>query len=219
MKTEQILNKIERRFRKYYIPGLMGYVIFGMVIVFIMDSIICPMMNKQYLSPLISFDRELIMHGQIWRLVSFVFEPITYQPFFLIFTLYFYWMIGNVLENNWGAFRFNLYFFTSMLGAIIAGFITGSTSNFYMILTMFLAFALIAPDMPIMLFFFIPVKIKYLAYIDAAILILTFMMSGFSGKIAILLSIINFILFFGEALMIKARMRINHWKYRMKNKR
>ncbi len=219
MKTEQILNRIERRFRKYYIPGLMGYVIFGMVIVFIMDAIVCPMMGKEPLSPYISFNRELIMHGQIWRLVSFVFEPVTYSPFFFIFAMYFYWMIGDVLENNWGSFRFNLYFFTSLLGAIIAGFITGTADNYYMMLTMFLAFAVIAPDMPILLFFFIPVKIKYLAYVDAALILISFILSGFSGKIAILLSVINFLLFFGEAFMVRAKMRINHWKYRMKNKR
>ena len=219
MKTEIILNKIERKFRKYYIPGLMNYVILGMVIVFIMDAIVCPMTNKEYLSPLISFNRNMIMHGQIWRIVSFVFEPITYSPFFFIFTMYFYWMIGNVLENNWGSFRFNLYFFTSLLGSIIAGFITGSVDNYYMMLTMFLAFAVIAPDMPILLFFFIPVKIKYIAYVDAAVLLITFILSGFSGKIAILLSVINFLLFFGEAFMVRAKMRINHWKFRMKNKR
>jgi hypothetical protein len=219
MKTEQILNKIERRFRKYYIPGLMGYVIFGMVIVFIMDAIICPMTGRQPLYPFIQFSRSAIMHGQVWRLISFVFEPITYSPLFFIFTMYFYWMIGSVLENNWGSFRFNLYFFTSLLGAIIAGFITGTVDNYYMMLTMFLAFAVIAPDLPILLFFFIPVKIKYIAYVDAAVLLISFILAGFSGKIAILLSVINFLLFFGEAFMARAKMRINHWKFKMKNRR
>ena len=63
------------------------------------------------------------------------------------------------------------------------------------------------------------VKIKYIAYVDAAVLLISFILSGFAGKIAILLSVINFLLFFGEAFFVRAKMRINHWKYRMKNKR
>lgn len=219
MKTEIFLNKIERKFRRYEISGIMNYIIIGMVIVFLMDAIICPMTGRQPLSPYITFDRNAIMHGQVWRLISFVFEPMSYSPFFLIFTLYFYWMIGNVLENNWGTFRFNLYVYISVLGAIIAGLITGYGTNHYLILTMFLAFAFIVPDMQILLFFFIPIKVKYIAYVDAAILILTFILSGVPGKIALLISLMNLFIFFGEAFYIKAKMRINHWKYKIKNRR
>lgn len=219
MHTEKWLNRLERKFGRYSVSGLMNIIITGMVIVWVMDNIICPASGKMPLSPLISFSRAGIMHGQVWRIISFVFEPIGSQPFFLIFTLYFYWMIGQVLEHQWGTFRFNLYLYCSVIGAVISGFLTGYTSNYYMILTMFLAFALIAPDFQILLFFFIPIKIKYLAWFDAVILILSFLASGLAGKISILISLINFFIFFGEDFTNIAKLKIHHWKYKMNNRK
>ena len=84
---------------------------------------------------------------------------------------------------------------------------------------MFLAFAVIAPDFQIMLFFIIPVKIKYIAYLDAAFLLVSLILSDFVGKIAILISLINLMIFFGENFISLLKMKIHHWKYKIKNKR
>jgi len=219
MHTQKWLNKLERKFGRCAVPGMMNIIITGMVIVWIMDSFICPLTGKMPLTPLITFSRDAIVHGQIWRVLSFVFEPMTRSPFFMIFALYFYWMIGQVLESQWGTFRFNLYLCCAIAGAVIAGFITGSSENSYMILTMFLAFAVIAPDFRILLFFIIPVKIKYIAILDAVFLTLSFILSGFAGKIAILFSLINFFIFFGEDFTQMLKLKIRHWKYKMNNRR
>ena len=176
MRTNLILSRLERRFGKFSVPGLMNILITGMVIVYLWDCIISPMSGKMQLMPLIAFSKSAILHGQVWRIITFVFEPISYSPFFLIFTLYFYWMIGQILERHWGTFRFNLFLYCAIIGAIIAGFISGTTDNGYMIMTMFLAFALIAPDFQVLLFFIIPLKIKYLAIIDAVLILLSFVL-------------------------------------------
>lgn len=219
MNTPKWLNRLERKFGRHSISGLMNIVLTGMVIVFIMDEIVCPASGKMPLTPLIQFSRDAILHGQIWRLVTFIFDPADFSPFFLIFTLYFYWLMGQVMENQWGTFRFNIFFFSGMLGAIISGLITGYTDNQLLLQSMFLAFAAIAPNFQILLFFFIPIKIKYIAMFETVLLILSFILSGLSGKITIIMCLINLFIFFGKDFTDIVKMRIHHWKYKIKNKR
>lgn len=213
------LNKLERRFGRYAVPGLMNIMITGMVVVFIMDAIVCPASGKVPLSYFINFSRSAIADGQVWRIISFVFSPITSRPLFMIFTFYFYWLIGQVMENHWGTFRFNVYYFCGVIGTIIGGFITGYTTNYYLTMSLFIAFAMIAPNMELMLFFFIPVKIKYLAMLDAALLLVSFFMSDVSGKVAIVVSLINLIIFFGGDFISTARMRIHHLKHKISRRK
>lgn len=219
MNTEKWLNNLERKFGRHSISGLMNIVLTGMVIVFIMDNIVLPASGKMPLTPMIIFSRDKILQGQIWRLLTFIFEPADFSPLFLIFTLYFYWLMGQVMENQWGTFRFNIFFFSGMLGSIISGLITGYTNNQLLLQSMFLAFAIIAPNMQILLFFFIPVKIKYIAMFEAALLIISFIMSGLPGKITIIMSLINLFIFFGNDFIQISKMKIHHWKYKINNRR
>lgn len=71
------------------------------------------------LSYYLMFDREAIFHGQIWRLVSFIFMPPSSSPVFLLISLMFYWYLGTSLQNTWGTFRFTVYYLCGMLGAIL----------------------------------------------------------------------------------------------------
>ena len=80
--------------------------------------------------------------------------------------MYFYYFLGSTLENVWGTFRFNLYYLVGLIGAVIAAFFTGYGTSTYLNLSLFLAFAFLFPDHEILLFFFFPIKMKYLAYVD-----------------------------------------------------
>ncbi len=88
--------------------------------------------------------------------------------FFIAFSLYFYYLIGTALEREWGSFWFDVYYFCGAIGTVIAGFITGSATNYYLNMSLFFAFAALYPNFQVLLFFFIPIKIKWLAYVDAA---------------------------------------------------
>ena len=116
----------------------------------------------------------MILKGQVWRLVTFIIEPPDTSIIFIIFSLYLYYMIGSSLERTWGSFRFNVYFFMGMILHIIAAFliyiiwgIDFPLNTYYLNMSLFLAFAATYPDMQLMLFFIIPIKIKWLAIIDA----------------------------------------------------
>lgn len=199
------LNKLERKFGKFAIPNLMGVLVFGMAIVFLIDTFINP--DYQFnLSSILYFDRELILQGQIWRIITFIFLPPESNLFFIIFALYFYWMIGSGLERQWGAFRFNVFYFIGVVANIIAGFITGYALNTYLNLTLFLAFAMLYPNFRVLLFFFIPIKIKWLGWLDAVLLAASLIFNTWTGRAAILFSILNFIVFFGKDLLYSVKM-------------
>lgn len=137
---EKLLSRGERRFGRYFgIPKLMMILCIGMGVTYVADYLLAAYHIS--LSYYLMFDREAIFHGQIWRLVSFIFMPPSSSPVFLLISLMFYWYLGTSLQNTWGTFRFTVYYLCGMLGAILAGLITGYATNTYLNLSLFLACA------------------------------------------------------------------------------
>lgn len=185
------LNKLERKFGRYAIPNLMYYIIGGTIAVYIIDYLL-PMSLSYYLA----FIPGLIMEGQIWRILTFIFIPPSASILFMAFVLYFYYMIGNTLEYEWGTFKFNMYYLFGMIGTIIAGLITGYGTSTYLNLSLFLAFAYLFPDTEVLLFMIIPVKMKWLAYLNWAFFIINLIFGTIYQRVAIIASLINFFIFF-----------------------
>lgn len=197
----QLLDKLERKFGRFAVNNLMLYIVLGMGVFYIADMVLNTNPdNRVQLLEMINFDREKILHGEVWRVLTFVLMPPMTSLIFAVFAFYFYWMMGTSLESQWGSFKFNVYFFTGVIGCIIAGFIFGYSTNTYLYLSMFLAFAILFPNYEILLFFFIPVKVKWLGIFDAVLLIISFILGGLSTKVFILFSLANLILFFGKDL-------------------
>lgn len=197
MYPETWLNKLNRKYGRYAIPHLITYLVCGMGLVYLLSFILYPILRTS-LSSLLMFDREAILHGQLWRLVTFVLIPPSSGPVFILFSLYFYWIIGTGLENQWGAFRFNAYYLCGILGTMLAGLLTGYATNNYINLSLFLAFAMIYPEHEVLLFFFLPIKVKYLAFADALYLLILFLRDSWGGKLALLVALANVALFFGN---------------------
>ena len=209
---ERFLSRLEKKMGRFYISGLMMIIVFGMAGVFLLDLFFSRSVTA---SDLLSFNKALILQGQVWRLVTFVFIPEGTSPIFIFFTLYFYYLIGTALENRWGSRRFNLYYLIGILGADLGGMLTGYGTSHYLNLSLFLAFACLYPDFEILLFFVLPVKIKYIAYLDAAYLAYRLFFLSWAGRGSVLLSFLPFFLFFGEDLFFRAK-RLT-WK--LKNRR
>lgn len=226
------LNKLERKFGKFGIENLMLYIVIGTAVVFGFWYLFPDIPLLQYLT----FDRDAIFRGQVWRIISFVLIPESANPISMVFWLYLYWFIGSSLENYWGTFRFNVFYFSGVIFAIIAGLITGYGTVHYLNLSLFLAMAVIAPNMELRLFYIIPVKMKWLAWIDVALLIYSFipvsaivlaiqaklsfastisMLWQFNDiRLAILVSMLNFFLFFGGDFFRKIRDKFKYGKVR-----
>ncbi len=203
------ISRLERKFGRYAIPNLMYFIIILYGIGFVLDYI-----NPYFYIQYLSLNAAEILHGQIWRIVTFLIQPPSNNLFFLIIALYFYYTIGRALEQIWGSFRFNLYFFTGVLFHVIAALLvylfTGQVymlGTSYLNLSLFFAFAAVYPDMEFLLFYIVPVKAKWLAWIDGAFFIWT-IIQGFlpsyggtyssdrASAFAAAISILNFVIFF-----------------------
>lgn len=203
------LDKVEKRLRWLRVPNLMNIIVGGMALVWLLDWL--PGVN---LSGLLSLNMAQVARGQIWRLVTFVFLPPPGSILTLVLGLYFYWMIGSSLERQWGAQRFTLFYLVGMVGVILAACITGYGTNAFLNLSMFFTFAAMWPDFQVMLFFLLPIKIKYLALLDAALYIWQLIVGGWSTRLVILFSLLNVILFMGGPMVARLRQDSKYWKTR-----
>lgn len=189
------LNKLERKMGRFAIPNLMLYISVTIAAVFIGDVIFS--VQKISLSGYLALYTQAALEGQFWRFLTFIFVPPSGNIITLFFFVYFYYFLGSTLENVWGTFRFNLYYLVGMVGAIIAALLTGYGTSTYLNLSLFLAFAFLFPDHEVLLFFFFPIKMKYLAYVDWALFILQLIVGDWATRGAIIASLLNFFLFFG----------------------
>lgn len=204
------LDQWARKLQRYAIPHLMYGLSAIMMAVFLADIFFPAAGVSGYLA----LDMSLVAQGQVWRLLTFLFLPPSSSPFWILFNLYFYCLMGNSLENQWGDFRFNLFYFSGALGTIIAALLTGFGTNFYLNLSLFLAFAMIYPDFEVMVFFLLPVKVKYLALIDLAFFIFALITGTWIERAAILFSLLNVLLFFGGGFFKHIREQAGYWKTR-----
>ena len=139
-------------------------------------NIVAPELYTEYLA----LDAQAILHGQIWRIFTFIIQPPNSSYFFILFALYLYYMIGKTLEYMWGAFRFNLYFFSGMLLHVIACLLiylifgmNFQMGSFYLNMSLFFVYVALFPDAEFLLFFIIPIKAKWLGIIEGAYFAIT----------------------------------------------
>ncbi|MCM1298281.1 MAG: rhomboid family intramembrane serine protease [Firmicutes bacterium] len=214
----KLLDRLSYRYGRYGIPNLMLYIVIAMAGVFIVELFVPEMPLRMYLY----FSRDLILAGDWWRILTWIIIPDETSIVFIIFSLYIYWMMGTALEQQWGVLKFNVYYFMGVILTIVGGFITGYTSNTYLYYAMFFAFAILYPDHQFLLFFFIPVKVKWLAIIDAVffglMLVLNIIGQNWSEVAAIIISLLNFILFFFRDFKTFFKNQIYYAKHRNKYK-
>ncbi len=109
------LDKMERRFGRYAVPNLINYIIILYALGFVVE-VVSPGLYSRFLA----LDAAAILRGEVWRIVTFIIQPPTGSFLFIFFSLYLYYMIGRMLEYQWGAFKFNLYFFSGLLLHVLA---------------------------------------------------------------------------------------------------
>ena len=197
------MNRIERfcyEHPNFGIRNLMMYVSIANVAFWVLGAI-----NRPFLSYL-SFDAAAILHGQVWRLVTFMlYPPSTGLLAFIAF--YFYYWIGSTLEQYWGSGQFTIYFFSGVILTILYGFliyfVTGSNVRLdsqYIYLSMFFSFAALFPDMQVLFMYIIPIKMKYLAILDAVFFVLAVITNPFPVNLLPVVAVLNFFIFCGGQL-------------------
>lgn len=200
------LNKLERRFGKYAIRNLPAVIIALYTAGYLISLFMPDVLSYCTLEP------AYILRGQIWRIVTWILIPPSGLSIFTIIMLYFYFSLGKILERTWGVFRFNVYIFSGLVFTVIGSFVlyviyrmsSGAAvvgfgpyfSTYYINMSIFLAFALSYPNMEVMLYFLIPIRIKWMGLLYGALLLVDFAQGNWAVKTAIFASLLNFLIFF-----------------------
>lgn len=199
----KLMDRLERALGRFAIRNLMTYIVGFTAAVFLISILI-----NQSIIGRIALVPSLVLKGEVWRLITFLFIPPSTSILWIFFALYFYYMVGNSLENEWGSLKFNLYYFIGMIATIAAVFISGgSGSAAYLNLSLFLAFAHLYPNFEILIFFILPIKVKYLAWLQLGIIAFTLLTQPLPYKAAALASIVNYLIFFGGDFINKIKHR------------
>jgi len=210
------LNKLERKFGRFAVPNLIVWLIGAYGIGFVLN-----MMYPTAVSYL-SFHPYYIFHGQIWRLVTWIFQPVNTNIFWLLISMMFYYHLGTNLERAWGTFRFNVYLLGGMLFTVVGSLlfygiiamifgeamaITTSSlmssfvSTYYVNMSLYLAFALMYPNLQVLIYFIIPVKVKWMAIVYVVLMVydifnMARLYSAYAGAgmgvlVAIIMTVVN----------------------------
>ena len=191
---------------RFGIPNLMRVIVIGNVAVYVL--MLLTQANDANALSFLTFNLNALLHGEVWRLVTFVFVPAYSSPFALLISLYFYYWIGSTLERQWGTAKFNLYYISgallTVLGVVLASLITGNpyltaAGTGYVNLSMFFAFAFLFPDTTVLLFFILPVRMKWLAYLDGALFAFDIIKAigahNWAGVVLPIVALLNFAVF------------------------
>ena len=206
------LNAAVERFAlnhpRFGIPNLMRYIVIGNALVYFLAVFSSGYSSVSFLA----FNWDAICQGEVWRLVTFIFLPGYYtlrDAIWLIVFLYLYYMIGTTLEQRWGTAKFNLYYLTGVLLSVITGVISGLVFGHawiagadYINMSMFFAFSMLYPDVQLLLMFIIPIKIKWLAWLNGILFALAVISNLLAGNIVSALmpvvALLNFIVYFWD---------------------
>ena len=201
------LNKLERKLGRFAIPNLSKWLIVTYVIGYVL-AVFAP-----GISSYLQLEPFLILQGQVWRLVTWVLiPPEQSNVFFYLIMLMLYYSLGTALEQQWGTFRFNVYIFGGMIFTILGAFLTYGiymltgeglvpiglfVSTSYINMSIFLAFAVCFPNLQLLLFFIIPVKMKWMAVVYGAMTIYQLIAYDYLAiRISIVAALLNFLIFY-----------------------
>lgn len=196
-----LLNKLERRFGRYALPNVTLYLVMGQALVFLFSYSRQLDISRAVLVP------ALVLNGEWWRLLSFLFVPPSWSLIFIFFALYLFYLMGTALENHWGSFRYNLFLLAGYVLTVGAAFLTphGVATNVFIGGSVFLAFAYLFPEFQLYIFFILPVKIKWLALITWIGYAWALITGPWQTKLSVLASIGNVLLFFGSDIALRMR--------------
>jgi len=189
-----MIERLERSLSRFAIPGLIRYIVALNALVFILVTL-----SPDY-EQVLTLNRGAILHGEVWRLVSWIFLPTTRSFFWILFYLMFTWWLGDLLEGSWGTFRLNAYYILGIVFCVASALLFGaSEGNLFLNLSLFLAVATLAPNLEILLFLVIPVKIKWVALFSLVFPASVLLFGPLAEKMAVVMCLGNYLLFFAPA--------------------
>jgi hypothetical protein len=192
---ERLLARLERRFGAYAVENLILYLVGGMALVWVLSE------ARPFVIGRLTLDMNAVRHGQVWRLVTFLFIPPSRSAYWILINLYFTWWVGSSLEQLWGAFKLNVFVLLGALATIAAAAVAGPTSNAWLLGvdgTLILALATLSPTVEIFLMFVVRIPLKWIGILAAGLAAYQFANGDWSVRAPILAAGAVYALFFAE---------------------
>jgi hypothetical protein len=215
-----LIARLEPKFGRFAVPNVTTILIIGQVFLYVAQQLNPGQGGVDVLDKVRLFPAE-VLSGEVWRLVTFVFDPPITNLLFAFFFWYLFYLMGTTLEAGWGAFRYNVFLVIGYVATVAASFASHfaqpglkiPANNGFLYGTVFLAFARLYPDFVMYIFFILPVKIRWLAMLQWIIYGLNFLFGPWMTKAMIVASVMNYLLFFGRDIwqdMKQGQRRMRH---------
>jgi hypothetical protein len=197
----KLLNNLQRRFGRFAVPHVTEGLIACQVLTYFFYQ------TKPAFLASIELLPSLVLTGEVWRLVTFLCLPPLSNPLFAFFFWYMFYLMGTALENTWGTFRYNIYLLVGWLATIAVSFfqpdVAGSAG--FLQGSVFLAFAYLYPDFQLLLFFLLPVKVRWLALLQWMFCLYVMMFGSLIDQLMAAASVCNFVLFFWHDIWLRMK--------------
>lgn len=197
----KLLNNLQRRFGRFAVPHVTEGLIVCQVLTYLFYQGNAAFQERITLVP------SLVLKGEVWRLVTFLCEPPVTNLLFAFFFWYMFFLMGTALENTWGTFRYNIYLLVGWAATVGVSFLqpdmTGSPA--FLQGSVFLAFAYLYPDFQLLLFFILPVKVKWLALLQWIFCLLVIAFGELMAQLMAAASVCNFVLFFWHDIWLRMK--------------
>ncbi|MCC5849120.1 MAG: hypothetical protein JJU29_13625 [Verrucomicrobia bacterium] len=212
-----LLDQLERKFGKFYLPNLLPILLMGQVLVYM--ALLARAVEPEQLM----LHGLLALRGEVWRLFTFMVVPMSMDPLWFLIGLYVTWLMGSALLNQWGEFRFCLFlgtaWFLTVAATLLFPVAVGLVSNFFIMGLLTLAFAKLFPEVEFLIFFIIPVKVKYIGWLTWGVYGLAFFTGDWPERLQILAAMGTWVLFFGPEMVMSLQNRKRRQRFQKEAKR
>jgi len=202
MRVDKLFARLERRIGRYAPEGIILWIVALSGVLHLL------VYARPDLAHLLWLDPRAVLDGEFWRAFTFLFAPtgpVTLTGlFWTAFYLWFLHTMGTSLEAQWGAFRFDLFFFLGAIGTLLIAFVVGPVQGTWVATALLLAFAVEFPDYEILLIV-LPVRVKWIGLLSGGWMLLELIAGGVQTRAAIAVALGDFLLFSGPALLARAR--------------
>ena len=200
------MKNLRRNFERYCyvnrnkgIPNLMLYIVLGNAVVYLISAFT----GNYVLYNLLCFNRAAILHGQVWRLITYPLTTLSSNILFMLITLLCYYSLGTAMERQWGTLKFNLFYLSGVVLMDVYGMLFNCQADvYYLNMSLFLGYATLYPQAQFLLFFIIPIRAWIFALFDLAVILIGLFQTPFTAyNLFPLVALGNYFLFFGKDVL------------------
>jgi len=210
---EKILDRMTRWIRPFAVPNLTILIIAGQALVYILSQT-----GHAGMLELAALDSSQVLKGELWRLFSFLLIPPASSPIWNFFAWWVFYFTATMLEGHWGTARYNLYLLLGTIITVATSFLLPHLpfTGAFLQGTVFLAFATLFPDVVFQLFFVLPVKAKWLAWLAGLGYAFAFAQGPNMVRLMVLAAVGNYLIFFAPSLYQRIRYGVRKKRFEVK---